>query len=81
MKFKSFKDKNDVMSAGIEKKIVSDAFAYRKNKKRDPRYFIGYETDKTIIQLMITQLRKYFSVFIKPSTCQIITGKVENYLK
>ena len=35
MKFKSFKDKNDVMSAGIEKKIVSDAFAYRKNKKEN----------------------------------------------
>ena len=40
------------MSAGIKKKIVSDAFAYRKNKKRELRYFIGHETDKTIIQLV-----------------------------
>ena len=35
IKFQKSKDRNDIKGTGINKIIVSDAFAYRKNKKED----------------------------------------------
>lgn len=47
------KEMNNILEVDIAEMIVSDAFAYDKNKEPDAKYFIAYETNNKIIPLFI----------------------------
>ena len=52
---------NNIMEVDIAEMIVSDAFAYDKNKEPDAKYFIAYETNNKIIPLFnqVPQMNGY----------------------